>query len=193
MPKIVDTEAQRRNIRQAARHVFAQRGVTGTGLTHVADHLGMSRSSLYHYYPDKASLVAALSTELLEEEVRLFHAATHGEGTALARIERLAAGVSDLFAEWSDLGRMFLQLWSTDAARFRPLFRRLRKNLAQVIAAGQRAGEIDTHLEPTMAAAIVIGAIDGLLLQHLVDPRAFRDLDALSASLVAAVRKGLAP
>lgn len=189
MPKIVDIDVQRSEIRRAARQVFAKRGVTGTGLTHVADHLGMGRSSLYHYYPNKASLVAALSTELLEEEERLFHAATRGEGTALVRIERLAAGVSVLFTEWADLGRVFLQLWSTDARRFRPLFRRLRADLARVIAEGQRAGEIDDRLDPAIAAAIVIGAIDGLLLQHLVDPGAFGDLDALGAALAAAIRR----
>jgi len=193
MPKIVDGEAQRRDIRDAARHVFAKRGVTGTGLAHVAHHLGMGRSSLYHYYPDKASLVAALSTELLEEEALLFRAATRGEGTALVRIERLAAGVSELFAQWAGLGRVFLQLWASEAQRFRPLFRRLRADLAEVIVEGQRTGELDGTLDPVMAAAIVIGAIDGLLLQHLVDPRAFGDLEALSSALVAAVRKVLVP
>ena len=70
MPKVVDTAVQRREIRRAARRVFARRGVASTGLTHVAEAAGMGRSSLYHYYADKASLVRDLTRELLAEEER---------------------------------------------------------------------------------------------------------------------------
>ena len=68
MPKLVDRVEQRREIRRAARHVFARRGVAGTGLTHVAEAAGMGRSSLYHYYPDKAALMRDLLREVMTEE-----------------------------------------------------------------------------------------------------------------------------
>ncbi|HIE60581.1 MAG TPA: TetR family transcriptional regulator, partial [Microbacterium sp.] len=41
MPKIVDAEVQRDEIRDAARRVFAERGVRGTGLAPVAAAAGM--------------------------------------------------------------------------------------------------------------------------------------------------------
>jgi hypothetical protein len=44
-----------------------------------------------------------------------------------------------------------------------------------------------------MGASTLIGTIDGLLLQHLVDPRAFSDPRALEDALVLAVRKLLKP
>ena len=72
MPKIVDARAQRGEIRRAARRVFSRRGVAGTGLAHVAEAAGMGRSSLYHYYADKASLLRDLVRDLLAE-VESFH------------------------------------------------------------------------------------------------------------------------
>jgi hypothetical protein len=62
-----------------------------------------------------------------------------------------------------------------------------------MIEAGQRAGEIDRDLDPHLAAAVVIGAVDGLLLQYAVDPRAFPDSAALRRQLVDAAHKVLRP
>ena len=193
MPKVVDSALQRREIRHAARQVFAHRGVAGTGLVHVAEAAGMGRSSLYHSYPDKAALVRDLVRDVLAEEEAIFQAALRGPGGALERIERLAALLVGVFDDWSEIGRMLFDLWSRDAPRFRPFFRRIRRDLANLIAEGQRAGEIDAGLDPDLAAATVIGAIDGLLLQHLVDPDAFPDAAALRTALARGVRKLLAP
>ena len=196
MPKQVDAAEQRREIRRAAQRVFARRGVKGTGLVHVAAAARMGRSSLYHYYPGKASLLRDLVRELLDEERLLFSEAARGVGrrpeSPLAQIERLVARATGLFDAWSALGRMVFDLRSLEAGRFRVFFRRIRSDLARLIAEGQRRREIDRSLDPQLTAATVIGAIDGLLLQHLVEPRRF-DGEALRDSLLHAVRKVLRP
>ncbi len=100
MPKVVDPHAQRRQIRRAARDVFSRRGLAGTGLAQVADAAGMGRSSLYHYYPDKAALVRDLVRDLAAEEAAAFAAAAGGSGPPLARIERLLADLHASFDAW---------------------------------------------------------------------------------------------
>ena len=180
MPKRVDSVAQRARIRDAARRAFGARGVAGTGLSHVAREAGMGRSSLYHYYPDKQCLVGDLVQDLVRDEQALFAAALEGQGSSLERIERLARALPTVFAEWSELGTMIFDLWSRDAARFRPLFRQMRDDLADLIRQGQANGEIAGSLDAQLTAAVVIGAIDGLLLQHLIDPDAFASFDAMA-------------
>jgi AcrR family transcriptional regulator len=193
VPKIVDAEEQRREIRQAAFRVFSRRGVTRTGLAHVANAAGMGRSSLYHYYPDKNALVRDLTRELLAAEESLFVEAARADGSPLRRIERLGERLAAMFDDWSALGRMIFDLRTLQAARFRRFFRRARTHLASVVQEGQRAGEIDRTLDAELAAATVIGAVDGLLLQDFVDPSAFPDRAALSESLVHTLRKVLRP
>jgi AcrR family transcriptional regulator len=193
MPKLVDAARQRDDIRAAARRVFSRHGVAGTGLTHVADAAGMGRSSLYHYYPDKAALMRDLLREVMSEEEAFFAAAVQGEGTPLQRAERLAANLVGMFEEWAAVGRMLFDLRLRETRGFRPFFRRIRDHLASLIAEGQRLGEMDPRLDPAMGASTLIGTIDGLLLQHLVDPRAFSDPRALENALVLAVRKLLQP
>lgn len=192
MPKQVDPAALRGRIRRAARGVFGRRGVAGTGLGHVARAAGMGRSSLYHYYPDKEALLADLVAETLDGERELFRASLGGEGDAVARVQRLTDGCIALFAEWASLGRLFLDLRLRDVTGFRGFFDEIRGLLAETLRAGQRRGEVSPELDPPLAAATLIGAIDGLLIQHFLDSRAF-DPEALRDELRRVVAAVLAP
>jgi AcrR family transcriptional regulator len=152
MPKIVDARTQRGEIRRAARRVFSQHGVAGTGLARVAAAAGMGRSSLYHYYPDKASLVRDLIRNLLSEEEAVFREALRGEGDALERIERLMITLAGMFEAWARAGRMIADLRVRDARLFRPFFRRVRRELAGAIREGREDGVIDERVDPELAS-----------------------------------------
>lgn len=191
MPKVVDAAAQRHEIRRAARSVFARRGLKGTGLAHVAEAAGMGRSSLYHYYRDKRALVRDLLRDLVEEELSSFAALAESEATPLERIEGLARGQIALFDNWAPLTPLLFDLRSSETRRFRPFFAELRGYLAGVIEEGQSSGEMDAALDPELAAAIAIGAIDGLLIQHFIDREAFPDLLALGDALASSLRRML--
>lgn len=189
MPKIVDAAAQRRQIRRAARHVFARRGVARTGLAQVAERAGMGRSTLYHYYPDKAALVRDLARDLLQGEAELFNAALQGKGSPLERSERLMDPLTGIFGTRAALGRLVYDLRTLDAGPFRAFFRRARRDLARLIVEGQQQGEIERALEPELAAASVIGLVDGVLLQQFVEPGVFADPSALARALARSVRE----
>jgi TetR/AcrR family transcriptional repressor of uid operon len=191
VPKIVDPEKQRAEIRSAAWRVFSERGVKGTGLEHVARQMGVGRSSLYHYYPDKDSLVSDLTEELLREEERAFLAALKRAGGALERIDRLAEELTLVFSDWLAVGPMFLDLRHLGDDRFRRFYRKVRKLLADLIAEGRRSGEISLSLHSGIAAAAIIGMIDGLLLQYLIEPKAFADLARLREQVRVLIRRGL--
>jgi AcrR family transcriptional regulator len=185
VPKIVDAEEQRARIRDAARAVFARRGVGATGLAQVAAEAGTSRTGIYHYYPDKSALVRDLARELLAEEERLFEEALLAPGGAEERIARLADGVLGRFAAWAQYGRPLLEIWAQDTRRLRPLLRRLRRALVALIEEGQRQGEIATELAPDETAALLVGVIDGLMLQVFIDPAGVPASRAMRDALVA--------
>lgn len=192
MPKQVDATAQREAIRDAARRVFAHRGIPETGLTHVAREAGMGRSSLYHYYPDKEALLRDLVKDTLSAERALFHACLRGQGTVQERVGRLVDGCVALFDTWSSLGRLILDLRLLDAAAFRRFFREIRNEFAAVLRDGQETGEVADDVDPYLAGATLIGAIDGLLFQHFLDRKAL-DAEALRAELRRLATRSIAP
>jgi AcrR family transcriptional regulator len=193
MPKVVDPDKQREEIRAAARRVFSAKGISGTGLAQVASAAGMGRSSLYHYYPDKDALVRDLARETLDREEAVFLEALEWPGTALERIERLLLGMPEIFDAWGAIGSMLPDLRRLDQRRVRSFFRTIRKSLATLIEAGQKDDEFDPSLDPKLVSASLIGMIDGLLLQVLVDRRAFADEDSLRRTLAEIVRRALRP
>ncbi len=193
MPKIVDAAEQRAHIRRAALTTFARRGLTGTGLAHVAAEAGISRASLYHYYADKAALISDVARELLVEEERLFANATNFAGPADERIQHLARAVVARFDTWARLGRPLLEIWAKDTRRLKPLLRRLREKLADLIRDGQQRGEIDSCVEPEAAAALIVGMIDGLLLQVFVDPTGLASDQSMQDTFALALNRLLRP
>jgi hypothetical protein len=115
-----------------------------------------------------------------------------GEGGPAERVERLARVLVSLFDEYAGAVRMMSDLRLRDAAPFRSFFRKVRAELAAVIADGQERGDFDPALDPALSAATLIGAVDGLLFQHYADGRAFAKLDALAEAVARIARKALA-
>lgn len=50
-----------------ALHLFAAKGVEGTGLREIAERIGVSQPALYHYFPSKDALVDAVVEWRLED------------------------------------------------------------------------------------------------------------------------------
>jgi len=193
VPKVVDASRQRARIRAAARRVFSRRGIAGVGLTHVAREAGISRANLYHYYVDKAALVQDLARELLEDEEALFGEMLLASGSVVEQIEALVDRIVERFSTWSRVGGVLLQVWLADQKRVRELLRELRSLLSQRLRAAQQSGEIDPELSPEATATLLIGAIDGLILQVFLDPQALPSEPEMRRSLLQLLEKLLRP
>jgi AcrR family transcriptional regulator len=68
MPKIIDRDKYKKDLAERAAGFFAKHGYAGVGMRGIAEHLGMSKSALYHYFPTKESLFVA-STESIMSRV----------------------------------------------------------------------------------------------------------------------------
>lgn len=68
MPKIVDRDRYKKDLAERAAGLFSKHGYAGVGMRGIAEHLGMSKSALYHYFPTKETLFLA-STETVMSRV----------------------------------------------------------------------------------------------------------------------------
>ncbi|MBO6896057.1 MAG: TetR/AcrR family transcriptional regulator [Shimia sp.] len=66
MPKIVDHEAHRADLALRAASYFSEHGYGGVSMRKVAEHLGVSKSALYHYFPTKEALFLACTKEVMK-------------------------------------------------------------------------------------------------------------------------------
>jgi len=141
----------------------------------VADAVGITRQGLLHYFPSKVELLlGVLDLRQAEDHERVQRMFDHSQGMADALIT--LARRNEVRPE---LIRMFtiLASESVDAEHpghewFVDRYRGLRSRMAERIEAEQRAGTLSAALAPDSIAVLLIAVMDGLQIQHLLDPGA---------------------
>ena len=107
--KSEDKELRRRAILDAARALFAERGLAGFAMADVAARAGIVKGTLYLYWPTREELLLSVLEELLwqwldELDGRL------DDTAAPAPPRRLASIVCDSLASYEPLGRLLAVL-----------------------------------------------------------------------------------
>jgi TetR/AcrR family transcriptional regulator, cholesterol catabolism regulator len=64
-----------------ARRLFARHGYQGTSLNMIAAEVGISKSALYHHFPDKETLYRSLVASGMETLFNRVHTAMQDAGT----------------------------------------------------------------------------------------------------------------
>ncbi len=196
VPKIVNVPARRRDILAAAAGTFTRHGYHGTSLERVAAAMGVGKSSLYHYFPTKKALFASLADETLRREAELFDALAAGATPASERLQALLDAIMGMLDEWAAVGPLLVDFLREPRGRqrARETFARARAALARLIREGQRTGAFRKGA-PGALATVVLGCLDGLLLEELVEPGITRGAVRRMARdmLVTALRREKAP
>ncbi|MGZ3317719.1 MAG: TetR/AcrR family transcriptional regulator [Isosphaeraceae bacterium] len=100
LAQLEEIKSERRaQILDAAREIFALRGFETAKIADVAERCGISHGLLYHYFPTKESLFAAIVERSMTAGLSLIDDAERGESDpwqALRRVvERMLDGVRD--------------------------------------------------------------------------------------------------
>src|SRR5918996_196154 len=94
---------------QAARQTFAERGYAQAGLAEVAPRAGVSKTLLYHYFPDgRRELYREVMDRLAAEVVEVVRVAVGVPRPAPQRLPQLVAGLLAYFRGQPDAYRLLL-------------------------------------------------------------------------------------
>ncbi|SFI73471.1 MULTISPECIES: TetR/AcrR family transcriptional regulator [Microbacterium] len=158
-------EADPDAIALTALRLFAEHGADGITMTKIAQACGISRRSLFRWFPSKAALVWGGTVEA-DERFEAAYAARPAEGTPLAELVKAAyvSAIAPLGAT-ADVTRLRLQLidanpnvyaWGADARR------RMSRHIAEHIAHSERVSP-DGLRAITLAAAWTAAAYTALV------------------------------
>jgi AcrR family transcriptional regulator len=172
----------------AAHAVFVAEGYGGFSVRSVAARVGVSLSTIQHYYPSRELLVEAM---LLASAARYQHAidAIVQAMPQASAIDRFMAAMEMFLAEMKHpaVADGLVQMWAAarvDAGAAQAVARiqkRERKTVARLLA-GTAPGWSEHEREAR--AALVVAQIEGLVLQHA----GLRGAPAAMAALDAAAR-----
>jgi AcrR family transcriptional regulator len=186
--------ATRERVFSAAVELIAERGYAGTTVDEIAAAAGVAKGTVFYNFGTKEQLFEGLLRDGVDRLTAGFReaiAGLHGLAAldALVRAELERAAANPAFAQ------IFLTELYRAGRAARPTLTRLRAEVAgvltEVIADGQRRGEMDPAVDAGFAAGALLGAVVVVALDWLTYAPE-RSLDDVHAAAVRMVRGSLA-
>ncbi len=173
---------------EGTRELLWERGYVGTSPTAILARSGVGQGSMYHYFAGKPDLALAAerrSAELMQQQIVEAFAVP---GTALDRISGYLGRERDVLRGCS-VGRLTADpdVMADDALRapvretFEVLHEQLRRTIAEGVADGEFADDLDTDEIASTIAAVIQGGYALARAAQAVEPfdRAIRGVLSL--------------
>jgi TetR/AcrR family transcriptional regulator, fatty acid metabolism regulator protein len=182
---------KRRAIVHAAVKVFAEKGYHGCRIADVARQAGVAYGLVYHYFKNKDALLESVFAEQWTIFINALQAIADGPGSAPDQIRGVCHFAVDVFRTAPAAVRvLLLEVARTPnafrAGSTRQTFERAISIVAGIVRRGQERGEVKRDVEPALAAAGILGALE-LTLTGMVAGL----LGAVSEEDVERVKKGI--
>jgi TetR/AcrR family transcriptional regulator len=163
-------ELKRAELVKAAARYFTQCGYHRTTLADVAKALGLTKSAIYHYFPDKQSLLGECA-KWGHESILAIPDAKDADSVHRLRMLCLAyaEAVSDNglgFVVFCDLA----ELSNHDRVTVLRLRRRIDARFRDIMKQGMREGAL-TSGDPSMRAMSLLGALNWMARWHSAEGR----------------------
>ena len=163
MPKIVDVEQYRKELLLKSAELFAEKGYANMTTRELAQGLGVSTGTLYHYFPSKAALFEQLVEEMCQQDVLLAKAEIDRGKTLIEKLKILGKFMTN--REDSCIKQLFLwidysQYQGREELSRSQLFERVDRRYHQAVI------EILGISDPSVAW-LVVSVINGLILERL--------------------------
>lgn len=166
-------EERRDALMAAARQVFARKGLAASKMTDLAKAAGISYGLVYHYFPDKESVFAALVEDAVHQGIQLITQARQRPGSPWEQMVWLFTRMLENVREEPSIPLILVQAHAS-ASVPPPIERALNRygtqffqQLIALIEDGQRAGQVVDTPAGELAQALV-AMLEGLALMRLI-------------------------
>jgi AcrR family transcriptional regulator len=178
-PRSLSGEKAKRIV-DAMRASVAQRGTAGSTFDHVSREAGVSRGLLHYYFGTKEQLLVEAVRRDCELRLERLERQLSTATTADDFIDLMAQNLQETVREDPDFVTLVFELFTLSrrnadiAVEYAGLMRRMRGQVAGMLALAQREGILRLHAEPEPVAEILFSLGDGFALRMLSEPdRAF--------------------
>jgi len=169
--------ARRGEILAAAEKVFSASGYAATTMDAIAVAAGVAKGSLYNYFRSKQELFTQVVDHAISgDEAEVERIIASGE-SASQKMDRVLDMWAQRLEYFKVYGALMLEFWAAAAWQdrsgelagvFQSMYGRWRDRLSRIITEGVVAGEFAADPGPRMAASLIMGVTDGILVQLIL-------------------------
>jgi AcrR family transcriptional regulator len=188
-PKIVNKEVKKQEILKAAMRVFAHNGVVKTKMTDIAEAAGIGKGTIYEYFRSKEDIFTeAYNLVFLGIEVKIGEVLESDIGSEEKLKMLMKVSAEGFLGNGGEFAGIMMEFWSEgirnkdekmiEIINMQKMYSEYRGMIAQILEEGMSRG-IFRKIDTFMTASVLIGAMDGILLQWIMDPKIFTPQNAV--------------
>lgn len=178
--RVVDKKEKKDQIITAAVREFAKKGFAKTTINDIAEAAGIGKGTVYEYFKNKEEIINSAFAYFMHSMQFDIQAILIAETNAKEKIEQTLDLFSDM-NNWSTVEfiELMFDFWAEgiksqdsrggllkDMDKF---YHSYREIFADIIVQGMSEGIFKKNINPGYVAAVIIGALDGLILQWVLD------------------------
>ena len=163
---------RREQILRAALQCFADKGLHASTMDDIARAAGLSKGSLYWHFDSKEMVFLTLYEAFTLEMSGEWDGVANEVADPLEVLRLQAELAIRAFSGNRKLLLAWTEFFTHPVVRERmpEIYTLGRQMLAEVVERGRRTGAIAPGPDPQSVAATLLGAVEGLLLQYMMDP-----------------------
>lgn len=199
-PKIIDKEAKRMEIMQAAIQVFAQNGIVKAKMIDIARSAGVGKGTIYEYFRSKEEIFAAAFSHYFNQMEVMIQEALALTDEPRKQLENLIGYTMEaFFKESGDFLQIMMDFWAegirnkderlVEAIDLKGIYRQFRQIIIAIIEKGIKQG-VFRPVDSMAMASFLIASTDGLMLQWIMEPDLF-ELEQVKQAMIDGLLNGL--
>lgn len=200
--KIIDKEEKRGQIMMAAIRLFAQKGFEKTTISDIAAEAEIGKGTVYEYFKNKEEMIHQSFHFFLQQTEIDFQNILLEKIPAVEKLKQILMAFGNVInAETESFVTMMFNFWG-EAMRFqntkniiftemKKFYHSYRRIFADIIIEGMQDGSIRKSINPESVAIIIIGMLDGVMVQWLMD-RDLINYEEILNTLISIILRGIA-
>jgi AcrR family transcriptional regulator len=163
---------KRQRILEAATRVFASRGYHGARVSDIAREAGIAYGLVYHYFRNKDEILDTIFAERWGAFLDVVDGIAAGAQPAAEKLRQLAALVLFAYRRRPDWVKVLVFEIQRTSRFSEPeqieAVGRLFRSVAQIVRAGQEAGELRQELDANVVCLAFIGALETMITSQVL-------------------------
>lgn len=180
MAKVVDRKEKKGQILEAALQVFARKGFNKTTINDIAAAAGIGKGTVYEYFANKDEITYCAFREFMRSLEPDFREILLMEIPASEKFKHIMNGFTQFMnTDAVNLIELIFDFWSEGIKQNRSrgllyqemnkFYHSFREIFADIIIEGMGDGSFRKDINPHAVASVLIGALDGALVQWFLD------------------------
>ena len=193
MPKKIDKEAKKQEIILVAMKVFAQKGFANTKMIDIAEPAKIGKGTIYEYFKNKDEIFEFVFAHFMDVFETAVAKAIFKVVDPIEKLKRIFISWAEIMSAHStDIIEIMLDFWA-EAVRKKDqkelkiinldkMYEEFRVMIKSILDEGVREGKIKP-LDTYLTASLVLGALDGIMIQWILNKHIFDVKEAVKASI----------